>query len=104
MAHLPGVKLRILGEDWTVRTEVITGTDGTRAYCDSQTREIVLDPDSSGREDLLHETIHALENCLNVCLSEDQVQALSRGLWAVCRDNQELMRDYLFGADQDTQA
>jgi hypothetical protein len=94
---IKGKPLRILGEDFPIHARKILSTDGTRAYCDYEVREIVLDPDQAGREDLLHELIHAISLCLNVEISEEIVQAVARGLWAVCRDNPETMIEYLFG-------
>ncbi len=62
--------IRVLGEDWVVKVESIIGTDGTRAYCDGDAREIVLDPHRSGQSDLLHELIHSLEFALGFELFE----------------------------------
>lgn len=78
--------LRVLGEDWVVQSGRMT-QDDQRAVCDSVRRCITLDPEKSGREDLMHEVIHAVEYSMNLDLTEHEVQTLARGLWAALREN-----------------
>jgi hypothetical protein len=79
--------LRVVGYDYAVR------------YSDHKTRRGLSDPQSQiitiGSslpldqlgEVLLHETMHAIDDALNLELSEVQVKGLARGFWAVLKDN-----------------
>ena len=90
-------KIRVLGEDWSLKYEQLAEShddSGWRGSTSGTKRTITLDPEKSGREDLLHEVIHAIEFANNMSLGEGDVQKLARGLWAVSRDNPWFL-DYL---------
>lgn len=90
--------LRVVGEDWTIKKQSLP-SDDVRGYCDGVKRRITLDPDTSGREDLLHELIHAIENAFNLSLEEAVVQTIARSLWQIAQDNPEFI-EYLSGGNE----
>jgi hypothetical protein len=84
--------LRILGEDWAVIWLGIGAAD-ERAHTDGEKRTIVMGP-HAGREDLLHEVIHAIEFSYNLDIDHTELQIVARGIWAICKDNPEFL-EYL---------
>lgn len=88
--------VRILGFAFTVTEEDskhFTGThDGSIEY---GPQVITVAADVQGdraREVLVHEVLHGVANATDIELTEHQVTALSRGLYAVVRDNPDLVR------------
>ena len=92
-------KLRILGKTYTVEI-----TPGITEYglCCEETQTIKIRPVKGGdvvKDTLLHECIHAIDFSMHSGLTEDQVQRLGSGLWALFNDNPELLA-YLMAANK----
>jgi len=93
--------VRILGLDYPVLVQfkdTDTYLDGKFGYFDGVRMRIVLaannDPGVQG-EVLLHEIVHAIDAAMQTGLEEDQVGRLSRGLFAVLKDNPGLLAHIL---------
>ena len=87
-------KLRILGKTYTI--EVAPGIT-EYGLCDEENQTIKIRPvkgDDVVKDTLLHECIHAIDFGMHSNLTEEQVQRLGSGLWALLNDNPELL-DYL---------
>ena len=88
--------VRILGVKYPVATETntdFTGTANGHIDGDAQAIRIAdgLGPDK-GRETLLHEVIHGTSFAMCSDLTEHQVRSMANGLYAVFRDNPDLIR------------
>jgi hypothetical protein len=94
-----GVEVPVLVRDMNEDT-VLDRWDG---YTDHARGRIVLRAGHAegyeGRETLLHELLHVLEKATCTALEEEEVGRLSRGLFAVLRDNPELVRWLMEGAE-----
>jgi len=87
--------VRILGVKYPVATETntdFTGTANGHIDGDAQAIRIAdgLGPDK-GRETLLHEVIHGTSFAMCSDLTEHQVRSMANGLYAVLRDNPDLV-------------
>ena len=97
--YAPTGTVRILGYDYDVallpRTEM-QDCDGWENASLARIRVCDDLPDDRRREVTLHEVLHAVHKAVAVPLTEDQNAALSRALYAVCRENPEYMKRLLF--------
>ena len=91
----PFDSLRILGKEWSLisKPELIDD-DGQSVYglCDIAEQRILYIDDvtpSQIRDTCLHESIHAIDLSLGLCMTEQQVHAMAAGLFALFRDNPE---------------
>lgn len=97
----PSGTLRVLGYDFAI----VAATDGEHmdgydGLCDEKRSTLHVRsrlPADKARETTLHEIVHAVSNAMDAELEERQVLTISRGLYAVCRDNPEYMKALLFG-------
>lgn len=99
VADMP-TSIRVLGYTFTVRPEdsedFAEHFNGEIVHSKQEIRVVAsLGPDIA-RETLLHEVIHGIERATATDLSEEQVRAFSRGLYAVMRDNPKLV-EWLMG-------
>ena len=79
--------LRVVGYDYAVR---YSDHKTRRGLSDPQNQTITIGsslPQDQLGEILLHETMHAVDDALNLELTEAQVKGLARGFWAVLKDN-----------------
>jgi len=89
--------LSILGKPFTVTLD--PSLEGCIGECDTFHQTIKVNPslpEATLQDTLLHEVIHAVEEQLHLRMTEKQVFALAAGLFAVFRDNQEVLRDFFF--------
>ena len=96
----PSGSLSILGYDYAVLLatddDEMDGYDGLHR---SKRLEIIVRArlkDDAKRETLLHEILHAIDEAFDAEMSETQVLRLSRGLYAVCRENRDYFLRLLF--------
>jgi len=86
-------KVDILGVDFKIAYKNIEERDNPNmGIVDTKLGIIYLStqmPDDIAEETLLHEIIHAISDKLHLELSEKKVTALSSGLYAVFKSNQE---------------
>ena len=87
--------VRILGLTYQVATETNTDfTDKANGHIDGDAQAIRiadgLGPDKE-RETLLHEVIHGTSFAMCSDLTEHQVRSMANGLYAVLRDNPDLV-------------
>ncbi len=90
--------IHVLGQKFSVTEQPdVLHDDGTavRGLCITNDQHILIDFNQhpEGRaETLLHESLHALEDALQLELGEDTIRRLSRGLFALLRDNSALVK------------
>lgn len=90
-------KLSILGKPFAVSLD--NALEGCIGECDTYNQTIKVNPslpEATLQETLLHEVIHAVEEQLHLRMTERQVFALATGLYAVFKDNQEILGDFFF--------
>jgi hypothetical protein len=77
--------------------------DGKHGYIDHSRGRIILNARraalAEAPETVLHEILHGLEVATATPLTEEVVTRISRGLYAVLRDNPELVRWLMEGAE-----
>lgn len=94
-------KLRILGKTYQVQEVEPAGLDNQGCIGEHCPKELKiwirkgLAPDQA-RETLLHEAVHGLDVALCTHLTEEQVCALSTGLFAMARESPEAVK-YMLG-------
>ena len=91
-------KLRLLGKRWTVKLQSPKGGKDA-GECDHITATISVSPkqtEDSRRDTLLHEVTHAVDEELQLRMSERQVRLLATGLLEAFRSNPALVA-YLTG-------
>ncbi len=91
-------KLRILGKRWVVKLQSPKGGKDA-GECDHVTAIISVSPkqtEDSRRDTLLHEVTHAVDEELQLRMSERQVRLLATGLLETFRSNPALVA-YLVG-------
>jgi hypothetical protein len=83
--------MRILGKNFAIVFEPVNElTSSFLGHCDPSKCEIILQKGltvDTANETLLHEVIHAVADLLGIAINEQQVTALSSGLYAVLSDN-----------------
>lgn len=88
--RVAGMNLPVVVRDPNLDTYL----DERFGYCDHVRRRIVLNGTNSAegmKECCLHEVVHATDDAAKIGLDELQVARLARALFAVIRDNPELM-------------
>lgn len=98
-------RLRLFGKAYTVElqseSQLETKYQGRIDYQKCLITILAGLASDASKETLLHEIVHALEHELQLNLSEQQVGALSVGLWAACQANPTEMR-WVLGLDSPT--
>lgn len=93
-------KLRVLGKTYTVICRKMD--DDALGMHKQKSQEIFvrddLGPDLE-RDTFLHETIHAIDETLNLGLTEAQVNSLGAAVYAVLSDNPKAV-DYIMGVKE----
>lgn len=94
--------IRVLGKEYRVEWDAVIDNPDPEAITTGDNLQpilririhkgLALDEE---RETLIHELVHAVENQLDLPMSEKTVRRLSVGLYALLRDNPKL-RSYLF--------
>lgn len=82
--------MRILGKEYDVINAEQTIMNDKIGLIDLRANKIYLadiENEDTIKETLLHEIIHAIEHSLGLDLSEQQVVALSSGLYSVAKEN-----------------
>ncbi len=82
-------KLRLLGKRWTVKVQSPKGGKDV-GECDHSTAIISVSPkqtDDSKRDTLLHEVTHAIDEELQLRMTERQVRLIATGLLEAFRSN-----------------
>jgi hypothetical protein len=96
-------QVRIMGKEYRVEEVPESGlTRTTIGSCNERTLTIsVMDSlvDKHKRETVLHEVLHALDVALATNLTEQQITALSSGLYALAQDDPDATR-YMLGLDK----
>jgi Zn-dependent peptidase ImmA (M78 family) len=86
--------VRVAGFDFAVSIEAAEDfTDQLFGQVDYRKRSIRISnraDEIRQRETLLHEILHAVDEAVDGDLNEHQISVISRGLFAVLRDNPEL--------------
>jgi len=91
-------KVKVLGSDYSIVAGDQTSLRGRYGFCDFNSKEIVYADhmeDSTVREVVLHEIIHACDLATGVEsneLTEEQTQRLSAVLFSVIRDNDSIFK------------
>lgn len=83
-------EIRIAGVTYAIEYVYRMDVENAIAYIDFNKQIIKIDaryPPEIQKVSLLHEIIHGVSYGYNVGLSEDQVEKLSRGLYATMKDN-----------------
>ena len=92
--------MKILGQNFKVDfvdRSVITGSTIGNVDATTQTITIAKDlPEEVQNATLLHEVFHVLSDSMAVGLTEEQVEALSNGLYAFLSDN-NIKFQYIIG-------
>ncbi len=90
-AELPKT-LRIVGKTYdSVKVPLIDDC----GLCEDHTQQIKIDTKMGHdleRDTLLHEAIHAIDYCMQLSMSEKQVNGMGTALYALLNDNPELIK------------
>lgn len=85
--------LEFMSQTWTVRAARPRELGDALGLCDPTTNTIIIDPDlpaSVMLQTLTHEWIHLIEITMNLCLTEQQVDALAAGVLHLLKTNTDL--------------
>ena len=89
--------LEFMSQLWTIRAARPRELGDALGLCDPTTNTIIIDPDlpaSVMLQTLTHEWIHLIEITMNLCLTEQQVDAMAAGVLHLLATNPELLALY----------
>jgi hypothetical protein len=92
-------KLKLFGQDWKIvyrDPDPILDHQFRGMTCYPQ-REIHLLTSETERSTMLHELIHVAGDTCGAKMTEEQVEALERGLWMIFEANPKLMEYFVYG-------
>lgn len=80
-------------EQWVQQTRGLAPSDPStlRGFVDYATKQIYIEDTEMSGSTLLHELLHITSDFCGANLSEEQVEATERGLWAVLGQNPHLL-------------
>lgn len=87
------MQIEFMSQLWTIRPARPKELDNCLGLCDPTTNTIIIDPDlpaSVMLQTLTHEWIHLIEITMNLCLTEQQVDALAAGVLHLLKTNTDL--------------
>jgi len=87
------MEIEFMSQLWTIRAAKPRELGDALGLCDPTTNTIIVDPDlpsSVMLQTLTHEWIHLIEMTMNLCLTEQQVDAMAAGVLHLLATNPEL--------------
>jgi hypothetical protein len=91
------MQIKFMSQQWQIKPALPGELTDCVGLCDPKTNTITIDPDLP--PDVLlqtttHEVIHAVDMTMNLCLTEQQVDALAAGIMHLFRANPKLLALY----------